>query len=201
MAIEVLGAGDPRLDPRADLATARAQIEAYAPTTIQQQRLRHETLTFIDGHDDALLRTCHEGHLTGSALVIDATSEHVVLLLHRKAQRWLQPGGHADGDANLAGVAWREATEETGIVGLRVVTPIVDLDIHRVHFAGEHAHLHLDARFVVRAPVGSEPIGNDESEVVRWVAVDDLESYDLDRGTIRLARAALERAANLVPEH
>ena len=72
---------------------------------------------FIDAHPDALHRSCLEGHLTGSAAVVDPSTRQVLLLFHAKVQRWLQPGGHADGDGNLARVALREAEEETGIDG------------------------------------------------------------------------------------
>ena len=66
-------------------------------------------------------------------------------------RRWLQPGGHADGERDLAAVALREAEEETGIAGLEVVTPAVDLDVHLFHAAsgGEPDHLHLDVRYLV----------------------------------------------------
>ena len=94
------------------------------------------------------------------------------MLLHTKLRRWLQPGGHADGDTELAGVALREATEETGIVGLRVLVPAVDLDLHEVdHGDALGTHLHLDLRFVVVAPGGCG-----------------------DRGQPRVARAAVGHA-------
>ncbi len=53
-------------------------------------------------------------------------------MLHAKLGRWFQPGGHADGDATLPGVAWREATEETGVTGLTLAVPAIDLDVHEV---------------------------------------------------------------------
>ena len=93
---------------------------------------RRRILDLIDDHDDIAVRTCRPGHLTGSAFVVDPSRGAALVLFHTKLQRWLQPGGHADGDMNLANVAWREATEETGIDGLRVVTPAIDVDIHRV---------------------------------------------------------------------
>jgi len=63
---------------------------------------RARILELVDDHPDALLRSCAVGHLTGSALVVDPSSQRLLLLFHAKMQRWLQPGGHADGDANLA---------------------------------------------------------------------------------------------------
>ncbi|MCH2412392.1 MAG: NUDIX domain-containing protein, partial [Acidimicrobiales bacterium] len=91
---------------------------------------RDRILELLDEHECALLRTCRPGHLTGSALVVDPTDRRILLLFHAKLQRWLQPGGHADGDGDLARGALREAGEETGIAGLRVLEPPVDLDVH-----------------------------------------------------------------------
>ena len=108
-------------------------------------------------------------------------------MLHAKLGRWFQPGGHADGDGDLPGVAWREATEETGIAGLRVVVPAVDLDIHEV--GPPHGpHLHLDVRYLVVAPPGAVPVGNHESLDLRWATYDELPSFGVDDGLLRLAR-------------
>ncbi|MCB0964759.1 MAG: NUDIX domain-containing protein, partial [Acidimicrobiales bacterium] len=116
-----------------------------------------------------------------------------LLMLHRKLGRWFQPGGHADGDANLAGVALREATEETGIDGLEVVVPAIDVDVHRVEPPGEQPHLHLDTRFLVLAPAGATEEGNEESRALRWVGLEDLDDLDppIDPGTRRLVARGL----------
>lgn len=176
-----------------DLGVARAAVVAANPGDASHEAARAEILAFLDEHPDALHRTCAPGHLTGSALVVDPTNRQVLLLFHAKVRRWLQPGGHADGDADLAGVALREAEEETGIQGLTVVTPAIDLDVHVFHSAAgsEPDHLHLDVRHLVLAPSGAAPIGNHESEGLAWVAVDDLAAYDVDPGTIRMATAGL----------
>lgn len=192
-------AGSPSLAPSQDLALARAAVVAALPGPASHEANRARILAFVDHHADALHRSCPEGHLTGSAAVVDPGSGRLLLLFHTKVQRWLQPGGHADGDANLAAVARREAEEETGIAGLTVVTPAIDLDVHVFHnaSAAEPDHLHLDVRHLVLARPGAVPVGNHESRDLAWVARQDLPGYDVDPGTLRLADAALATLATL----
>ncbi len=189
-------AGSPSLAPARALATARAAVEAASAGPPDHEAARARILAFLAEHPDALHRSCAPGHLTGSAAVVDPVSRRLLLLFHAKVRRWLQPGGHADGDGNLAAVALREATEETGVAGLAVVTPAVDLDVHLFHNSAgtEPDHLHLDVRHLVVAPAGAEPAGNHESHGLAWVARDELHRYDVDAGTVRLADAALARA-------
>lgn len=188
----MLPVGHPDLESSSDLRDAVRAVRA-ADVDPDAERHRRTVLDFVDDHDDALHRSCLEGHLTGSALVVDAPGDHVLLLFHAKLQRWLQPGGHCDGDANLAAVALREATEETGIVGLRVDPVAVDVDVHEVDPPADGPHLHLDLRFLVVAPPGAQPRGNHESEAIRWVAPSALEDFDVDPGTIRMTRQGLAR--------
>ena len=141
-------------------------------------------------------RTTAPGHLTGSALVVDSAGERVLVLLHAKLRRWLQPGGHADGDTELAGVALKEATEETGIDGLGVLVPAVDLDLHAVdHHDPLGEHVHLDLRFVVVAPPAAVEVANRESLGLRWVTLDELRDLADEEGLVRLAVAGLEAYA------
>ncbi|HEC10893.1 MAG TPA: NUDIX domain-containing protein [Acidimicrobiales bacterium] len=165
----------------------------------EAENARLRTLAFVADHPDALHRSCVRGHLTGSAWVIDHTGTRGLILFHTKIRRWLQPGGHADADPDLARVALREATEETGIEGLEVWTAPVDVDVHTfVDSRGrEPEHLHFDLRFAVRAPAGALERGNHESEALRWITAADLDDPELalDAGTVRLARAAWSLSA------
>ena len=167
--------GDPRLRPTADLDVARRLLECHAPPDAEQREARRRMLDLIARHPhDAHRRECLEGHLTASALVVDAAGGRVLLTHHKKLDRWLQLGGHCDGDANLPGVALREAVEEGGIAELRIDPSILDLDIHPIpEHGGVAAHLHYDTRFLIHAPPGAEPVVSEESHDVRWVRVED----------------------------
>lgn len=173
-----------------DPAVARRLVFDVAPGDAALEADRSRILELLDSRDDVALRSARPGHLTGSAFVVDDDRERFVLLFHHKLRRWLQPGGHADGEMNLAAVAWREATEETGIDGLLIDPRPVDLDIHRVAPPHEDAHLHLDVRFVVVAPPGAELVRNHESDDLRWVDRSDVDRFDPDEGLRRLARRA-----------
>ena len=145
-------------------------------------------LAFIDDHpNDAHRRSCVPGHLTASCLLVDHAGERALLTYHRKLRRWLQLGGHCDGDANLAGVALREAHEESGIAELEIDPIPLDLDIHPIPARpGEPEHLHLDTRFVVRAAKGSVEVLSNESLELRWVAPDELATLETDDSVQRL---------------
>ena len=167
----------------ADLATARQfVVDALGPDDA-----RRVILDFIDTHPDALLRSCVEGHLTGSTVIVHPDQLHVLLMHHRKLGGWYQMGGHADGDGDLHAVALKEALEESGLDELTVHPRAVDLDVHRVDPPGEEAHLHLDVRFAARAPRAELPPGNRESHELRWFAFDEV----TDAGIRRLAAAAV----------
>ena len=192
-----LRSGDPLLEPVRDPERSRQHLVDAVLTEPDQLEARALVLGLLDEHGEALAdRTTSPGHLTGSAVVVDAAGERVLVLLHTKLQRWLQPGGHADGDHELAGVALREATEETGIEGLEVVLPAIDLDVHEVdHGDALGDHLHLDLRFLVLAPADAVVVGNHESQGLRWVTVDELEDLADEAGLVRLARLGLAAAA------
>ena len=87
---------------------------------------------FLHSAPEVFERSHPPGHFTGSAWLVSADGTRVLLMHHRKLDRWLQPGGHADGDTDLARVALREAQEETGVADLRVEGDIFDIDRHRI---------------------------------------------------------------------
>lgn len=114
--------------------------------------------------DDLHSRTTWPGHVTTSAIVLDATGRRTLLIRHRSLQRWLQPGGHYEAPDGLAASALREALEETGLSGLsldpwHVSSGIpIDIDSHRIPARpdrDEPEHVHHDFRYLVRADAGA----------------------------------------------
>lgn len=195
MSAALLAPGDPGLAPSTRIGDAWASIAMVDGP--DQRAAREQIRRLLAERPQPLDRGERPGHLTGSALVVDAARARVLLLLHAKLGIWVQPGGHADGDANLAGVALREAREETGIEGLRIWPVAVDLDVHEVAPPAEDPHLHHDVRFVVLAPPDAELAPNHESTDHRWVGLDELDGLDVDVGLRRLARRGLEIASSL----
>jgi 8-oxo-dGTP pyrophosphatase MutT (NUDIX family) len=145
---------------------------------------------FISENIDCCERSLVIGHLTGSAWLVSKDGERALLMHHRKLNRWLQPGGHADGSADLANVALREAEEETGLLDLRVLPDIFDLDRHAIPSRGnEPKHWHYDVRFVVQAMGKEDFVQNEESLALAWFDIKKLaESSELDNSIQRMAK-------------
>jgi 8-oxo-dGTP pyrophosphatase MutT (NUDIX family) len=185
-------------DPRAPLLDLLDRHRAAAPETEPAVSLFRE---FALAHADCLERSCVPGHLTGSGWLVDRTGRRVLLTHHRKLNKWLQLGGHADGDGDLARVALREAEEESGLGDLAVEPAIFDLDRHMIPARGnEPAHWHYDVRFVVRA-TGSEAFTlSDESHALAWRAIADIAAdSSVDESVRRMAHKWLERSFNTIP--
>lgn len=130
---------------------------------------------FLASSGNVFERDHPPGHFTGSAWLVSADGHWVLLTHHRKLDRWLQLGGHADGDVDLARVALREAEEESGLRDLVGEREIFDLDSHRIPSRSDATeHWHYDVRFVVRA-TGSEVFSlSDESLALAWISISEL---------------------------
>lgn len=176
-------------------------LERYVALYPSEEPAVAQIARLVEGHADCFERTCRPGHITGAAWVVSADHRRVALVHHRKLGRWLQPGGHADGDGDVAGVAWKEATEETGLTRLRLISTggtlvPLDVDVHeippRFDQAGalvEDAHQHHDIRFLFVTSEQSLTTSH-ESHDVRWFDADGVRTLTSEPSVLRLLEKA-----------
>lgn len=168
-------------------AELRSALDAY------RQRWPGEDvagfLDLLDDSEDPFRRERLAGHFTASAWLVSGDGRRLLMTHHRKLGRWLQLGGHADGERDLALAALREAEEESGLSGLRVEPEIFDLDRHWIpEHKGVPGHWHYDVRFVVRAVSHESFIVSDESHALAWRDIDGLAADEgLDPSIRRMA--------------
>lgn len=139
-------------------------------------------------HIGCFERTHLPGHITGSAWIVDPSHTQTLLVHHAKLNKWVQPGGHADGDENILQVAIREAEEETGLKKLIVVNQNpFDVDIHLIPKRADFPeHFHFDIRFLLEATLEEKIIVSDESHDVKWIPLKSLEEYTQERSVLRM---------------
>jgi len=149
---------------------------------------RRRMIELLDSAPECFHRTAFPAHFTGSALVVSADGSRALLHHHRKLDRWLQFGGHCDGDEDVLRVAQKEALEESGVEGLIVASARpFDLDIHAIPaFRAEPAHFHYDVRYVLIAPEDAVSTVSDESHELRWFTPAGMNELPLDPGLRRL---------------
>ena len=182
--------------PPARVDALVSRLRAHRSEDAAEARDVARILEFVARHPDPFDRRIGEGHLTGSAFVLTADGQRVLLLHHRKLDRWLQPGGHADpGETSGEAVALREVREETGLenVHLHPAAPRpLDVDVHEIPARpGEPAHAHLDLRYLVVAGEGALTLAQEEAADLRWFGWDELEPLRLDPGLRRGLSKAL----------
>lgn len=150
-------------------------LNRYLPVYEEEQKAKENMLHFLRTHPDCFERSCIPGHFTGSAWLLNKEQTHALLLHHKKLNKWLQLGGHCDGDSDVLAVAIREAQEESGIMGIAPLsTGIFDIDIHTIPARKEEPeHLHLDVRFLLTVTSDEVIIKNEESLALQWFSKTD----------------------------
>lgn len=154
----------------------------------------HDELTFRDQFlellkaADCFNRDHLPGHITGSAFIIDESRSFTLLTHHAKLNKWLQPGGHADGDENIFRVAMREAEEETGLKNFSLAHPgLFDIDIHPIPARKDFPeHLHYDIRILLQISREEKLIISEESHDLAWISLNEIAGMTGNDSIIRM---------------
>jgi 8-oxo-dGTP pyrophosphatase MutT (NUDIX family) len=167
-----------------------ALLAAYTPENGTEKEMYLDTIEFVKKYPDCFERTLQIGHVTASGLVFSPDGNSVLLMHHQKLGRWLQPGGHCDGDPDTEAVARKEIWEETGIQQLDLLQKgIFDVDIHLIpERKGLPAHNHYDIRFAFKAAEGQSIIVNDESLDVQWIPLENVQELNDSESVVRMIR-------------
>jgi len=163
-------------DHRLKLLTQLAEYSSDYPVELT---FRDRFVDLINSYDNCFERSLLSGHITGSAWIVDQDMTHAFLTHHAKLNRWLQPGGHADGDENVARVALKEALEETGMEGLSLYAEqFFDLDIHPIpERKGVPEHEHFDIRYMIIADRAQRFEVSEESHDLAWIPMEKVAEY------------------------
>ena len=150
------------------------------------------TRQFVMQHSNCFDRRLLPGHVSGSGWVVNPSRSHVLMMHHRKLGLWLQPGGHADSDADIHRVVLKETAEECGLTleQIKLVSEtIFDVDVHTV-FANQYdpRHNHFDIRFLIEVDDQIPIPGNDESHDIGWIALNEVARFNNARSIYRLVQ-------------
>lgn len=168
-------------------------LHAHRSEDALENSMLQNTINFIQQHPDCFERSLLVGHVTGSAWIINKEVTHVLMMHHRKLNKWFQPGGHCDGDPNVMQVAAKEAFEETGVEVRALSSAVFDVDHHVIPERKDvPEHIHYDIRFLFEADKTVDELSpNDEANSVKWIPLEEVEQYNDTPSIMRLVKKSL----------
>lgn len=174
------------------LDAVRALLRDHTPADDREARFVAEMLALADGGGDPLSRSHFvPGHFTASAFVLSPDGRELLLILHGKLGRWLQPGGHFEpGDPDPIAAALREVAEEVGVEAAELPdgAALLDVDVHEIPpLKGDPPHRHYDLRILLRASDRAFRAGSD-AKAARWVPLDRVDPVESDESVLRAVR-------------
>lgn len=181
-------------DPR-DALLVKLRAHAARKLDAHEAAMAADVIRFVAENPRCAERSLDTGHLTGSAWIVNAARTRTLLTHHAKLGIWVQLGGHADGDLDIAAVAMREAREESGLMRLRRISAeIFDVDRHWIpDRKSEPGHWHYDIRFMIEADEAEPLVITNESKDLRWIEISRMTDFSTEESMLRMARKTAAR--------
>jgi 8-oxo-dGTP pyrophosphatase MutT (NUDIX family) len=175
------------------MSNLQQELDAYIPTDAQNAQVLDEMHALLRNAPDCFERTA-DAHFTASAWILSAQIESVVLLFHRKFSRWIQPGGHPEGNPDLCAVALQEARQETSLWSLRLASErIFDIDAFDLITPSGALVRHYDVRWRFIADEREQPIHNHEAKSAAWISLARLDLSMTDASVMRMLHKSTEK--------
>jgi 8-oxo-dGTP pyrophosphatase MutT (NUDIX family) len=171
------------------MASLRQLIENYC-ARYPIEKTAQSMLSFLQADKNPFSRKNHHGHFTGSAWIVNPDKSKILMTHHKKIDKWLQLGGHADDEVDLLKVSQREAKEESGLCNFVILSKeIFDMDINEFPSIGsEPRHLHYDIRFLLEADHEESVTVSDESYDVAWIELDKIQQINSEDSIMRMVK-------------
>ena len=178
------------------------ELEKFVPRNEFEVKELQIIKKFIKENPNVLTRDNEVAHITVSSWVTNSTLDKVLMVYHNIYNSWSWPGGHVDGNKNLAQVAMYEVMEETGIKELDFLTDTcISVEILPVlaHYKNDKvvaAHLHFNVSYafiadetqIIRPKL-------DENKAVKWIAVDELDKIVTEKNMLSIYRKIIKRVS------
>lgn len=180
-------------------------LKEFTPTVGQEATDVKFITQMVTDHDNIFVRECLDGHLTASALVVNPQTKMILLHNHKQLNKWLQFGGHADGDTDLTKVSMKEAEEETGLTDLKFF-PVtgknkpfpIDIEVQTIpEKKGIPEHYHLDFRFLITTSATEVPTP-EESESQELQFFSFAETHNMTEMLDPALRRLIKKAEDLL---